>query len=164
MLPCRVEREAAPRHALSTKTFRSMIQRRQSAYLLLGAIALAIVFFLDGIYGTQAAEALVWYVPSLVASGAATVILAVVTIFMYENRQRQQKLVVAVQVLDLIFIVLLAVGRFLTGTLEVFGVGPGALERTLTFVLPVVAYIFFYLARRGIQSDIALIRSMDRLR
>lgn len=141
-----------------------MIQRKQSIYLLLGAAALSIIFLLDGVADSQAAETLVWYVPSLVATGAATVILAVVAIFLYENRVLQQKVVVGVQVLNLIFIVLLASGMVLTGTLDLPTSGPDAVDRWLVLLLPVVAYVFFYLARRGIQSDIELVRSMDRLR
>jgi len=30
--------------------------------------------------------------------------------------------------------------------------------------MPVVAYLFFFLARRGIDHDIELVESMDRLR
>ena len=37
-------------------------------------------------------------------------------------------------------------------------------DRVLMFVLPVLAYVAFILARRGIDKDLALIRSMDRLR
>ena len=34
----------------------------------------------------------------------------------------------------------------------------------LTLLLPIVAYVFLRLARRGVEKDIALVRSMDRLR
>lgn len=141
-----------------------MIQRKQSIFLLLGAIALGIVFVIDGIFDGPAATSLVWFTPSLIATGAATVILAVGTIFLYENRQLQQKLVVITQVLDLVFIVLLFGGQFLTGSLSPFGSGPDAVSGTAVLLLPVLAYVFFYLARRGIRADIELVRSMDRLR
>jgi len=35
---------------------------------------------------------------------------------------------------------------------------------TTVLLLPVAAYILFYLARRAITSDIELVKSMDRLR
>lgn len=141
-----------------------MIQRKQSLYLLLGAVALSAIFFLDGTLSGRASELLAWYTPSLVVAASATSILAVVTIFLYENRPLQQRLVVVVQVLDLAVIMIMVVGMFLTGTLYLFGGGPDDLQRTIALFMPVVAYVFFYLARRGIQSDIELVRSMDRLR
>lgn len=141
-----------------------MIQRKQSVYLLLGAVSLSVIFFLDGVLDSQAAALLAWYTPSLIATGALTVVLAIAAIFLYDNRELQKRLVVGIQVLDLAFIALLVGGMFLTGTLRVPAGGPEAVERILVLLLPVLAYVFFYLARRGIQSDIDLVRSMDRLR
>lgn len=141
-----------------------MIQRKQSVYLLLGALALSAIFLLDGVFDSQAAETLVWYAPSLMVSCAVTLVLAVVAIFLYENRPLQQKMVIGVQVLDLVFMVILVGGMLLTGTFELPSGGPNVVDRTLVLLLPVVAYVLFYLARRGIQSDMDLVRSMDRLR
>ena len=51
-------------------------------------------------------------------------------------------------------------GFFLVGAFA-----DGVAGSTLTaLVLPVLAYVMFYLARRGIANDIELVRSMDRLR
>jgi hypothetical protein len=141
-----------------------MIQRKQSVYLLLGALSLSAIFFLDGGFDPQATASLSWYVPALVATGAVTVILAVVAIFLYDNRPLQKKVVVGVQVLDLAFLILLVAGMLLTDTLEFSAGDPNGLGRMLVLLLPIVAYVFFYLARRGIQADIDLVRSMDRLR
>ncbi|MEX2402093.1 MAG: DUF4293 domain-containing protein [Rhodothermales bacterium] len=139
-----------------------MIQRKQSLYLLLGAVALSVMFTLDGVLNGRAAESLIWFRPGLIASGAATAILAVITIFLYENRPLQQKLVLVTQVLDLIVIVLLVSGMMLAGSLDL--VGSGAVGRAAAIGMPFLAYLFFYLARRGIRADIELVRSMDRLR
>ncbi len=141
-----------------------MIQRKQSVYLLLGAVSLSVVFLLGGIFDGQAAASLAWYTPSLITTGAATVILAIGTIFLYQNRELQKKMVLGVQVLDLVFIMILVGGMYLTGTLSVQVGGTQPVEGILVLLLPILAYVFFYLARRGIQADIDLVRSMDRLR
>lgn len=141
-----------------------MIQRKQSLFLLLGALSLSAIFLLDAAFDPHAAASLAWYVPSLVATGAATVIVAVVAIFLYGNRSLQQKVVVGVQVLDLVFLALLVGGMLLTDTFGFSAGAPNGVGRILVLLLPIIAYVWFYLARRGIQADIALVRSMDRLR
>lgn len=141
-----------------------MLQRKQSVYLLLGSLAIVAMLFFDGIWETPAAETLVWYVPSLIITGIVVVLVALVAIFMYGNRLRQQQVVVAVQVLTLIFMVLLYGGLFLTGVTAQIAEGAVDAATLIGLALPILAYVFFYLARKGIQSDIDLVRSMDRLR
>ncbi len=141
-----------------------MLQRKQSVYLLLGSLAIVAMLFFDGIWETPAAETLVWYVPSLIVTGIVVVLVALVAIFMYGNRLRQQQVVVAVQVLTLIFMVLLYGGLFLTGVTTQIAEGAVDAATLIGLALPILAYVFFYLARKGIQSDIDLVRSMDRLR
>lgn len=141
-----------------------MLQRKQSVYLLLGSLSIVAMLFFDGIWETPAAETLVWYVPSLIITGIVVVLVALVAIFMYRNRSRQQQVVVAVQVLTLIFMVLLFGGLFLTGVTTQIAEGAVEAVTLVGLVLPILAYVFFYLARKGIQSDIDLVRSMDRLR
>lgn len=141
-----------------------MLQRKQSVYLLLGSLSIVAMLFFDGIWETPAAETLVWYVPSLIVTGIVVVVVALVAIFMYGNRLRQQQVVVAVQVLTLIFMVLLYGGLFLTGVTTQIAEGAVEAPTLIGLVLPILAYVFFYLARKGIQADIDLVRSMDRLR
>lgn len=141
-----------------------MLQRKQSVYLLLGSLSIVAMLFFDGIWETPAAETLVWYVPSLIITAIVVVLVALVAIFMYGNRSRQQQVVVAVQVLTLIFMVLLYGGLFLTGVTTQIAEGAVDAATLIGLALPILAYVFFYLARKGIQSDIDLVRSMDRLR
>ena len=70
--------------------------------------------------------------------------------------------VVATQILTLIFMAVLFGGLFLSR--ELIFVGAEAAGIIAIVLLPVLAYVFFLLARRGIDKDIALVRSMDRLR
>lgn len=145
-----------------------MIQRIQSVYLLLGALCLAALSILDPIWQSQAAATLAWYVPTVAILGALTAIVALIAIFLHKDRQKQLKTILAVQMLAVVFLVVLVGGLFLGGDFDSGGAagGGGALDRAilLALLLPVASYVFFYLARRGVQRDINLVRSMDRLR
>lgn len=141
-----------------------MIQRIQTVYLVLGVLALAALGLFDAPWNSEAAAQYAWFVPSLLVLMVATGGVGLWSIFLYETRKWQRTVVVGVQM----------------GTVALAGVLYGALYMTheLTFrtptglnwgrvimlVLPIVAYVFFYLARRGIDHDIELVKSMDRLR
>ncbi len=141
-----------------------MIQRKQSVYLLLGALAVAAVFLFDGVFETEAAQTLGWYAPALLVIGIVTALAAIVAIFLYGDRNRQKRVVVGIQYCTLLFMLVLYGGLVLAGAAQ--SLNQGALD-TVTIIglaLPILAYVLFYLARRGIQADIELVRSMDRLR
>lgn len=141
-----------------------MIQRIQSVYLLLGALCIASLAFIDSVWRNLAGETIVWYVPVLAVLAAVTVIMALTTLFLYKNRLRQIKLIVAVQLMTIGVLLILLIGLLLSGELEMLRGGTADWTRLLPFLLPVVAYALFYLARRGVQRDIDLVKSMDRLR
>ncbi len=137
-----------------------MIQRSQSIYLLLGALALvSMPLAVGGLWEGLAASEYVWFVPVMYMLMAATVVLTAWAIFLYSNRKRQRTAVVGVQALNLALLAVLAGAMYLAGDFEVF-----TTREIIGVALPVVAYIFFYLARRAIESDIKLVESMDRLR
>jgi len=141
-----------------------MIQRIQTVYLLLGALALAALGAFDVPWSSQAASTYAWFVPSLIGLIVATVAGALGAIFLYNTRKTQRTVVVAVQVGTLFLAGALYGGLYMTAELT-FGTGRG-LEwgRTTALALPIVAYALFFLARRGIDHDIELVESMDRLR
>lgn len=141
-----------------------MIQRIQSLYLLIGAIALLAIFFLDYPWDTQAAEAYGAYGPALIVGTLATAGVAIGAIFLYNNRPRQVTVVVAAQGLTFLTALLLYGPLFLTGELTVRVDGALAWGRIAALTLPAVAYVLFLLARRAIKADIELVKSMDRLR
>lgn len=140
-----------------------MIQRIQSVYLLLGALCLASLGLFDSVWQNQAAESFVWFVPAATIVGTAALTVALMAIFAYKKRPKQVKMVTASQVMTIAFMVILYGGLFLAGEFEMLKAG-GDLAYLLALLLPVVGYIFFYLARRAIQRDIDLVKSMDRLR
>ncbi len=132
-----------------------MLQRIQSLYLVLSAAALLSVFALPAVATTET------WTPTVVQALSALVALACLgAVFTYRDRTKQRQLVTVLQygALGLIIMVLVILYLF---------AAPGALDYTAWgyAVLPaVLAYVFLMLARRRIEHDIALVRSMDRLR
>lgn len=141
-----------------------MIQRIQSVYLALGAVCLIYLVFFNSAWQTSATEALAWYRSAVTIVGTATATVALIAIFVYKNRAKQLKLVVALQVMTLGFIVILFGGLFLAGDFDLIGRLRGDAGTWFIALLPIATYLLFYLARRGIQRDINLVKSMDRLR
>jgi hypothetical protein len=141
-----------------------MIQRIQTVYLVLGILALAALGFFDTPWTSTAAATRGWYTPTLIGLLVVTGGTALGAIFLYEQRKVQRTVVVAVQLLTVGLAGGLYGGLYLTGELN-FGGEAGLLwDKTVALLLPVVAYGFFWLARRGIDHDIELVKSMDRLR
>ena len=141
-----------------------MIQRIQSLYLLLGAACLFPVALLEIALLSEVDQTLSWYESALTIVGVATMTIAIGAIWFYKNRTKQRKLVSAVQVMTIIFIIILVAGLFVAdGFVQLRQGGVDALQIIL-LALPLLAYVFFWLARRGIQRDIDLVKSMDRLR
>ncbi len=138
-----------------------MIQRIQTIYLLLVSIAcIAFIFIPFG--GMRTAEGVVefWSVKKVVPIMIATIVVAIValaSIFLYQNRKNQLKVVMA----NIVFSVVL-IGLFIFGLTQhigfnnyVFGIGA---------IIPVFILLFNVLAYGSIKSDENLVKSMDRLR
>lgn len=141
-----------------------MIQRIQSVYLLLGAIALVADVFLDSLWQSRAAVAYVWFEPAFVGLSLIAAAIASVAIFLYKDRKRQRRVVVGVQMGVVLALLVLYGGLYLSGGLNVRTGGALDINKLIMLGLPVVAYLLFFLARRGIEHDIELVESMDRLR
>lgn len=137
-----------------------MIQRIQTVYLLLGAIALGATLFFDSIWDSAATDAFAWFGPGLVILGGLAAAVALGAIFLYNKREVQLKVVVAAQVLTVLFMLVLYAGLYLVGALS----EQIPADLLVGLILPVLTYVVLYLARRAIASDIELVRSMDRLR
>lgn len=141
--------------------FVPMIQRIQSLFLLFAMAASAVLVYLavaripadypwNGLNFVVALLALVTGMGSLTA------------IFLYKSLNRQRSLVLWLQYAGLA-LVLLAFLALVLGDLLVTLVIPD-LSNWAYLLLPVVTYLFVRLARGGIDKDIGLIRSMDRIR
>lgn len=141
-----------------------MIQRIQTVYLLLGVVAMVTLFFFNEVW-QEAAAIYAWVsLVILVLTGLAG-LTGLVAIFLYANRSLQRTIVVGAQVLTLLLAVALYGGLYFGGKLSVMtpaGTVDGS--QVLVLLIPIGAYVMYYLARRSIDSDIELIKSMDRLR
>ena len=113
-----------------------MIQRLQSVYMLLAAIALAVCFVFD---------------EDMRPSGL-TLCLAVISffnIFLYKNRVRQARVCLGVMLAGIVYYIFLAIRQPQLGWYS---------------ALPMVAVLLLFMARKHIVKDEKLVRSLDRIR
>lgn len=156
-----------------------MIQRIQSVFLFLSALAAVLLFFfpLASYYGEfNTVDFYVYFVKNHVPSGEAlfgpyfllpttiiTVLLVVIpfgTIFLFKKMQRQLKLIQFALLLDL-----LLVGLILLYYADAFAQSTNAeADYQFGIFLPLIHIVFSLLAMRSIKKDFSLIRSADRLR
>ena len=158
-----------------------MIQRVQSIYLLLAALAGLMTFFLSyahfyadgakvaeyamfGVFNVQSAllEMTGPYAFPVWVLGALSVIIPVVTIFLYKNRLLQMRIARLAYLINLGYVVYLFFAIDAINE-ELFD---GALRilHHAGFYMPVIAIVFCFLGIRGIKQDEALVKSLDRIR
>lgn len=139
-----------------------MIQRIQTVYLLLGALALAGMGLFDAPWSGVAARQFDWFVPSLIGLLVVTAGTALGAIFLYNQRKTQRTVVVGVQILTVLLAGVLYGGLYLAETLTFTGASDLLWGRAIVLLLPILAYGLFLLARRGIESDIERVEEMNR--
>ena len=105
-----------------------------------------------------------WFAPAVLISAGVAALTGIVAVFLYKDRPRQKQVIVIAQMLVLLHAILLYAGLYAAGTLSVQTPEGVSIERVAGLVLPILAYVFYALARRSVQKDIELVRSMDRLR
>jgi len=135
-----------------------MIQRIQTVYLTLVALitGLAINYLSLWTVGDKVLyykDEILFLVPALLSS-----VLALLTIFLYKNRQNQ---FVSVRLLLLINLILL--GLLLYRLLNLPG-EPSGTEKGIGLLVPIVSIVLLFLANRAIRKDEELVKSVDRLR
>lgn len=138
-----------------------MIQRIQSVYLFLAAVAMAVYAFFPAIGGCAGGTATACAAPceatgffyTLYILLALTVILPLVAIFKYKNLRLQQRLckISLLFVLTLLIVVGIAAYR-------------AAACPTWFNLLPVAAMVLLCLASRGVAHDRKLLSGSTRLR
>ena len=158
-----------------------MIQRIQSLYLFVVAVACTLLFFFPMIdyicpggtyklfatgmksYSDVPGVLFFWQTFPLLVLDIVSLVMALVTIFLYKRRKLQFQLVninVLLNVL-LIALVFLLYSRFFENRL-----GGGGIPSTYQFgmYIPLISLVFLVLASRAIRKDEALVKSSDRLR
>lgn len=138
-----------------------MIQRIQSIYLLLVVIAcIAYIFVPVGQVKTAEGGFEIWLVKNdipIMIGAIVVAALAFVSIFLFNNRKNQMKVVLVNIVLSVVLIGLFLFGLFQYMGIQNYGFKFGA-------ILPVFILLFNMLAYGSIKHDEALVKSMDRLR
>ena len=156
-----------------------MIQRIQTLYLFLAALALAALsyFPLASFIGDK--DSLVLYAYKLISlvpdkiPGVTSffmlpilgitglvLVFTIVTIFLYKKRNIQLNIL---RISGLLLLVL--IGLFFFYYVDVLeDISGGLTEYEIGAYLPVTAFLFIFLAVRGIISDVKFLRSADRLR
>lgn len=136
-----------------------MIQRIQTVFLLLAVVCTAALFSLRTPVSGLAATAWPWFTNVFYLLAAVVVLASGLAIAQFRDRARQLRTASFASLVALALVALFGVafavgGDFASGQTEVF---------TAT-ALAVAAFVFTTLARRAIAKDIALVKSMDRLR
>jgi glucan phosphoethanolaminetransferase (alkaline phosphatase superfamily) len=154
-----------------------MIQRKQTIYLFLAAVACIVCMCLPlgtlqlqgmGVEPVLYNMALVQtegnsptynfaYLPLFIAL-AIPAVVALVAIFLFKNRPLQARLCSFNLLLLLVWMALFAYYKYFQLT------AIGELQQTWSSVLPFVAAVFNYLAYKGIKADERLVRAADRIR
>jgi len=141
-----------------------MIQRIQSIYLVAGALVIGSIYFLDDVWRGRAAVGSSWFTAVTLGIFGICIVGAFLAVFLYKDRKRQRSIVVLLQIFTILGLVTLFIGEYLGGTLPFIGTESEGLEEGIGIALAVIGYGLFYMARRGIEKDIELIKSADRLR
>ena len=137
-----------------------MIQRIQSLYLLIAAIisgGLSFIFYL----WENVKEVLIFAKDNMLFFSLFMVsaVLALITIFLFKNRQLQFVLGRVNIILNLILL-----GLFVYRSLSLSGEISEVSEKGIGMLLPVFSIVFLVLANKAIKKDEDLVKSVDRLR
>ncbi len=136
-----------------------MIQRIQTVYLILLALAAGILPFFLNLW-TTARGAEVFAQDELWVSIAfyAVAALAVLAVFLFKNRKNQFVLNRLNMILNLFLL-----GFFVYRSLNLSG-GTSVPEKGIGMLIPIVSIVLLFLANRAIKKDEDLVKSVDRLR
>lgn len=146
---------------LSNVSNLTMIQRIQTVYLLLVTIAcIAYIFVPAGQIKTPVGGLENWIMLHdlpIMIEDIVVAAIAFISIFLFNNRKNQMKMV-----LGNIFLSVVLIGLFIFGLTQYVGIHNYIFK--VGAILPVFILLFNILAYFSIKSDEKLVRSMDRLR
>ena len=139
-----------------------MIQRQQSLWLLLAAVASILSFLFPFYSGNKIGDSNISTFDELTGGSnfflliltGASVLISGISIFLYKDRKAQLKLMVAGILISIVLLILYFV------EIKKFQKGNFALTSVFVFFI-LIGYI---MAARGIWKDEKLVKSMDKLR
>ena len=123
------------------------------------AALLNVAVFFNSIYVQAMADPVKWIGYGLAGSLTIALVLALVSVFLYNNRPLQLKVVKGGTFLQIIAFGVAGGVLFSLGGFGVF-----LWEESVGVAFIILSLIFFWLAGRGIKKDEALVKSMDRIR
>jgi hypothetical protein len=138
-----------------------MIQRQQTLWLLLAGVASFLTFKFPFYTGDKPINASLvsdeldaGSTFFLVVLTGISILLALITIFVYKERKTQLKLAIGGIVLSILLLILYIteVKKFTTGTLS------------LSCIFAILTPLAYLMAARGIWKDEKLVKSLDKLR
>ena len=136
-----------------------MIQRIQTIYLLLVALLMIALFIWFPQFSTLDGEVILQKMDLMVIIPIfASVLLAIISIFKYKNRQTQ---FVLNRLNSLVIFVLL--GVFVYVPLSISGETQVS-EKGIGLFFPIISIVFLVLANKAIKKDERLVKSVNRLR
>ncbi len=140
-----------------------MIQRPQTVFLLLGAALLVLFAALTFTWLPGVATLGDGYSTATLVVAVLAAVVALGAVFLYKDRARQRTVIGVGQGLALAAAVPVLVGLYAA---QPVGAAPteAAAVPYLAALMPLAAFVLLRMARRGVDRDIATIRSMDRLR
>ena len=141
-----------------------MIQRIQSLYLIIASIVLLVLFLFDAVWPGGYTDVPSWLPLAMVICCLLAIGSAIWALLLYRDRNRQHKVVLYAQIFTIAAIVVLLVGLWQVGELSPMLGEPGGTTKLIAVLLPFVSYVLLFLARKAIERDIELVRSIDRLR
>ena len=136
-----------------------MLQRIQTVYLLLSALAIAALYvwfpLVDDVVGNLVIER---DEPLMLGLMGGSVILTLISILNFKKRQLQF-------VLNRLNIILnfVLLGVFVYRSLSISG-GTLVSEKGIGVLIPIISIVFLALANKAIKRDEDLVKSVDRLR
>ena len=136
-----------------------MIQRIQTVYLVLASAALAALLLTDIVHARPGLTR--W---GTLLFGLAALAGCVGAVFLFKDRYRQRRVIVAAQFSTILAVVVLYGSLYLNSALSVRTSGGLDVMRLVVLMLPMVAYVCLILARHGVNRDIKLVESADRIR
>lgn len=141
-----------------------MIQRIQTVLLVVGSCFLAVNFLLNDVWIGPASVQSGWFTPVTLGLYSLALIGGVLSIFLYRTLDRQKQCIFAAAMTATVGLLVLGLGMILADVMPVVSGGPASLQSWLAVVFPLASLSCFALARRSVNRDVKLLRSVDRLR
>jgi len=141
-----------------------MIQRVQSIFLIIGCVFLAGNYLLGEIWIGPASVRSSWFTSVTLGLYSLALIGGLLSIFLYKSLERQKKSISVVMMTAVFGFIVLSIGLFLANSVPLVSGEEVSTQLWLAVVFPIMSIACFELARRGVNRDMKLLKSVDRLR